>query len=261
VEQLLITGAAGGVGTLLRGEIRGLAEKTRLLDLRQPDAVEADEVMLGDVANLAVARRAVAGCDACVHLAAIPVEAPFDQILHANIQGTWALFEAARLEGCERIVFATTNHVTGFYPVTQRIGPSDPVRPDTYYGVSKVFGEALGRLYHDKFGLRVACIRIGTAIPRPVDERHLSTWLSPGDLGRLVTACLTSPDLGFAIVYGASANRRGWWDLEPGRKLGYVPQDDAEIYASDVEPMAPYRFQGGDTYTGPDSTPNPPIPA
>jgi uronate dehydrogenase len=255
VERLLITGAAGGVGTLLRQEIRGLAAKTRLLDLRQPDAVDNEEVMLGDVADLAIARRAIAGCDACVHLAAISVEAPFDQILRANIQGTWALFEAARLEGCERIVFATTNHVTGFYPVTQRIGPSDPVRPDTYYGVSKVFGEGLGRLYHDKFGLRVACIRIGTAIPRPVDERHLSTWLSPGDLGRLVTACLTSPDLGFAIVYGASANRRGWWDLEPGRKLGYEPQDDAEIYANDVEPMAPYRFQGSDDNTAPGSTP------
>jgi uronate dehydrogenase len=255
VERLLITGAAGGVGALLRQEIRGLAAKTRLLDLRQPDAVDNEEVMLGDVADLAIARRAIAGCDACVHLAAISVEAPFDQILHANIQGTWALFEAARLEGCERIVFATTNHVTGFYPVTQRIGPSDPVRPDTYYGVSKVFGEGLGRLYHDKFGLRVACIRIGTAIPRPVDERHLSTWLSPGDLGRLVTACLTSPDLGFAIVYGASANRRGWWDLEPGRKLGYEPQDDAEIYANDVEPMAPYRFQGSDDNTAPGSTP------
>ena len=255
VQRLLITGAAGEVGRLLRGEIRGLAVNTRLLDLRQPDTVEDEEVILGDVADLAVARRAIAGCDACVHLAAIPVEAPFDQILHANIQGTWALFEAARLEGCDRVVFATTNHVTGFYPTTQRIGPSDPVRPDTYYGVSKVFGEALGSLYHDKFGLRVACIRIGTAIPRPVDARHLSTWLSPGDLGRLVTACLTSPDLGFAIVYGASANRRGWWDLEPGRKLGYEPQDDAEVYVNDVEPVAPDRFQGSDAYTGPGSTP------
>lgn len=255
MQQLLITGAAGEVGTLLRGEIRGLAAKTRLLDLRQPDAVVDEEVMLGDVADLSVARRAIAGCDACVHLAAIPVEAPFDQILHANIQGTWALFEAARLEGCKRIVFATTNHVTGFYPTTQRIGPSHPVRPDTYYAVSKVFGEALGSLYHDKFGLRVACLRIGTAIPRPVEERHLSTWLSPGDMGRLVTACLTSPDLGFAIVYGASANHRGWWDLEPGRKLGYEPQDDAEVYANEVESTGSSRFQGSDAYTEPGSTP------
>ena len=255
MQRLLITGAAGEVGTLLRGEIREIAAKTRLLDLRQPEAIDDEEVMLGDVADIAVARSAIAGCDACVHLAAIPVEAPFDEILHANIQGTWALFEAARLEGCERIVFATTNHVTGFYPTTQRIGPSEQVRPDTYYAVSKVFGEALGSLYHDKFGLRVACIRIGTAIPRPVEERHLSTWLSPGDLGRLVTACLTSPDLGFAIVYGASANRRGWWDLEPGRKLGFEPQDDAEVYADEVEPTATSRFQGSDAYTDPGSTP------
>lgn len=121
--------------------------------------------------------------------------------------------------------------------------------------MSKVFGEALGSMYHDKFGLRVACIRIGSALPRPLDERHLSTWISPGDLNRLVKACLTSPDLGFAIVYGASANRRGWWDLEPGRRLGYEPQDDSEVYAADIEPMPPHEFQGGDKFTGPDSTP------
>jgi uronate dehydrogenase len=240
---------------MLLDGVRGLADTTRYIDLKPVNASHNEEVMLGDITDLAVARRAIAGCDACVHLAGIPIEAPFDQLLHANIQGTWAIFEAARLEGCERIVFASSNHVTGFHPIAQRIGPDDKLRPDTYYAVSKVFGEALARLYHDKFGLRVACLRIGSALPRPLDERHLSTWLSPGDLGRLVTACLTSPDLAFAIVYGASANRRGWWDLEPGRRLGYEPLDDAEIYANEVEVMAPYRFQGSDAYTAPDSTP------
>jgi uronate dehydrogenase len=240
---------------MLLDGVRGLADTTRYIDLKPVKASHNEEVMLGDITDLAVARRAMAGCDACVHLAGIPIEAPFDQLLHANIQGTWAIFEAARLEGCERIVFASSNHVTGFHPITQRIGPDDELRPDTYYAVSKVFGEALGRLYHDKFGLQVACLRIGSALPRPLEERHLSTWLSPGDLGRLVTACLTSPDLAFAIVYGASANRRGWWDLEPGRRLGYEPRDDAEIYANEVEATAPYRFQGSDAYTAPDSTP------
>jgi len=170
-----------------------------------------------------------------VHLAAIPVEAPFEEILQANFRGTWAMFEAARLEGCERVVFASSNHASGYLPVADRVGDAAPIRPDTYYGVSKVFGEAIGSLYHDKFRLRVACIRIGTAIPRPLEERHLSTWLSPGDLIRLASACLVSPDLGFAIVYGVSANRRRWWDLEAGRRLGYEPVDDAESYAAEVE--------------------------
>jgi uronate dehydrogenase len=255
MRRLLITGAGGTVGTMLRPGLKGLATHTRLLDLRSLTAEANEEVIVGDVAELAVARRAIAGCDACVHLAAIPVEAPFEEILHANIQGTWSIFEAARREGCERMVFASSNHATGFYPITQRIGPGDVVRPDSYYGVSKVFGEALGSMYHDKFGLRVACVRIGSALPEPVDERNLSTWLSPGDLARLVTACLTAPELGFAIVYGASANRRGWWDLEPGRKLGYEPQDDSEVYATKVQALSPYRFQGGDTFTEPDTTP------
>jgi uronate dehydrogenase len=252
MKRLLITGAAGGVGTMLRAGLHGVADETRLVDLRP---IDGEEVMLGDITDLDFARRAIAGCDACVHLAAIPVEAPFDQILHSNLQGAWTVFEAARLEGCERVVFASSNHATGFYPITRHVRTSDPVRPDTYYGVSKVFGEALGSMYHDKFGLRVACIRIGSARPRPVDERHLSTWLSPGDLVRLVTACLTSPELGFAIVYGVSRNRRGWWDLEPGRRLGFEPRDDSEVYASEVEKIPAYEFQGGEEFTGPGSTP------
>jgi uronate dehydrogenase len=252
MQRLLITGAAGSVASMVREGIRGVADEVRLVDLR---SIEGEEVMVGDLTDLAFARRAIAGCDACVHLAAIPVEAPFDQVLHTNILGAWTVFEAARLESCERIVFASSNHATGFYPITRRVQTSDPVRPDTYYGVSKVFGEALGSMYHDKFRLRVACIRIGSALRRPVDERHLSTWLSPGDLARLVTACLTSPDLGFAIVYGVSRNRRGWWDLEPGRRLGYEPQDDSEVYASEVEKGPGYEFQGGEKFTGPGSTP------
>ncbi len=252
MRRLLITGAAGGVGTMLRAGLHDVADETRLVDLR---SIEGEDVMVGDITDLAFARSAIAGCDACVHLAAIPVEAPFDQILHSNLRGAWTVFEAARLEGCERIVFASSNHATGFYPITRQVTTSDPVRPDTYYGVSKVFGEALGSLYHDKFGLRLACIRIGSALPRPVDERHLSTWLSPGDLARLVTACLTSPDLGFAVVYGVSRNQRGWWDLEPGRRLGYEPQDDSEVYADEVEKIPAYEFQGGVKFTGHGSTP------
>jgi len=255
MKRIVLTGAAGGVGTLLRPALRGVADEVRLVDLKPVDAGAGEVVMTGDLTDLAFARRALADCDACVHLAGIPEEDTFDAMLHSNVRGTWTVFEAARREGCGRVVFASSNHATGFYPIDQRIGPDVLVRPDSYYGVSKVFGEALGSLYHDKFGLRVACLRIGGARPKPVDERDLSIWLSPGDLGRLVVACLTSPELEFAIVYGASRNTRGWWDLEPGRRLGYEPQDDAEVYANEVRRIPPFKFQGGDKFTAPDSTP------
>jgi len=251
----LLTGAAGGVGAMLRHGLHDFAEELRLVDVRPTEAGQGEESMQGDLTDLGFARRAVAGCEACVHLAAIPAEAPFDQILHSNLLGAWTVFEAARLEGCPRIVFASSNHATGFYPVTKRVSPSDPVRPDTYYGASKVFGEALGSLYHDKFGLEVACIRIGSATPRPLDRRHLATWISPGDLTRLVIACLTSPDLGFAIVYGASRNTRGWWDLDPGGRLGYQPEDDSEVYAATIDPGPESEFQGGAQFTAPGTTP------
>ena len=254
--MVLITGAAGTVGSMLVNGLRStFAGKRRLMDLNPIQAEPDEQVIQGDVTDLAVMRQALAGCDACVHLAAIPTEATFDKILHTNIRGTWTVFEAARLEGCRRVVFASSNHATGYYSIYDRLGPDDPARPDSYYGASKLFGEALGSLYHDKFGMSVACVRIGSALPRPLDERHLSTWLSPGDLTRLVIACLTSPQLGFAIVYGASANRRGWWDLEPGRRLGYEPQDDAETFAADVEAGPSSKFQGGSGFTEPGTTP------
>jgi uronate dehydrogenase len=255
IGRLLITGAAGGVGGLLREGLAGFAEELWLLDLKPITPRAGERALQGDVTDLDLMRTAIRGCEACVHLAGIPVEAPFEEILHANLRGTWTVFEAARREGCPRVVFASSNHATGFYPAGERIGPEQPVRPDTYYGVSKVFGEALGSLYHDKFGLRVGCLRIGTAIARPEETRHLSTWLSPGDLGRLVRACLTSPELGFAIVYGVSRNKRGWWDLEPGRRLGYEPEDDAETYAGDVRAEPVGDRQGGPRFTDPETTP------
>src|SRR5919201_1640270 len=175
MNRLLVTGASGTVGGILRDGLRDLANEVRLLDLRPVEPREREIFVQGDVSDLESVRRAIAGCDACVHLAGQPVEAPFEHILNVNIRGTWAVFEAARREGCLRIVFASSNHATGFHKVGDRIGPESPLRPDTYYGVSKAFGEALGRMYHDKFGIPVACLRIGSALPKPQDVRHLST--------------------------------------------------------------------------------------
>ena len=170
--------------------------------------------------------------DATVHLAGIPHEDSFDRILETNVVGTYNVYQAARKQGCPRVVLASSLHVTGFYDASERISPRMPVRPDSFYGVSKACGESLGRLYADKHGLQVVCVRIGTFAERPTALRHLSTWLSR-DAVELFWRCL-APDIGFIVVYGTSATRRGWWDPGPVEQLGYRPMDDAEAWAAEV---------------------------
>ncbi len=134
-----------------------------------------------------------------------------------------------------RIVYASSNHAVGRTPRTERLGADVHARPDTFYGVGKVAAEALLHLYVDRHLIDAVCVRIGSFLDRPTTRRQLSTWLSPGDAVRMFHAALTAPGPGFAVIYGVSANTRGWWDLAPGRALGYHPEDDAEVYAADVE--------------------------
>ena len=246
MDRLLITGAAGGIGQVLREGLRGVAPSLRLMDREPLTAGPSEEVVAGDIRSLDDARRAAAGCDAVVHLAAIADEAPFDPILDVNVRGTYNVMEAARLEGCRRLVFASSNHVIGFHPVGETLTPEAPIQPDSYYGVSKAFGEALARLYHDRHGLDVACLRIGTFAAQPQTERHLSTWLSPRDCVQLFRCCLEASTLGFLVVYGTSANARSWWRSPGWEAIGYRPQDDAEAYADRITEPSSYRFQGGD---------------
>lgn len=253
---MVITGAAGLIGSVLRAGLRDTARTLVLVDKAPLEAGPGEEAVQCDVADLDAVRAAMKGANACVHLAGIASEAPFPDILHANIQGTWAVFEAARREGLERVVFASSNHAAGMYRVGEPVSAETAPKPDTYYGVSKAFGEALGRMFHDKFGLKFACLRIGTVNPadRPENQRHLATWLSHDDTVRLVRACLTSPKLGFDIVYGASANTRGFWDLAPARALGYEPQDDSERFAGEVPEGSVGEYQGG-PFAEPEFTP------
>ena len=209
---------------------RGLGGRLRLLDIRAGEGI--DEV---DLRDLAAVERSFAGVEKVVHLGAIPTEAPFDAILEHNLRGAYNVYEAARRQGVRRVVFASSNHAIGMYPRSERIGADVPVRPDSYYGVSKVFGEALGRLYAEKWGVEVACVRIGSFLERPKDARHLSTWLSHRDGVALFRACLDAP-LQFTVVYGVSRTSRGWWDMTAAQAIGYRPQDDADAFAGDVEP-------------------------
>ncbi|MEV0493561.1 NAD-dependent epimerase/dehydratase family protein [Streptomyces atratus] len=232
-RTVLLTGAAGGLGTLMRGLLPAYGYGLRLLDVAPiegaPDAITAD---LGDQEAL---REAVRGVDAIIHLAGISLESSFDKTLRANIEGTYNLYEAAREEGVRRIVFASSNHAIGYHP---RPRPGDPLipidtprRPDTFYGLSKSFGEDLAQLYWDKHAMETVSVRIGSCFMEPTSVRMLSVWMSPGDGARLFHAALTAEDVGHTVVYGSSDNTRLWWDLTTARSLGYEPQDDSEQYA------------------------------
>lgn len=232
-RTILLTGAAGGLGTLMRGLLPAYGYELRLLDVRpiegEPDAITAD---LGDKKAL---REAVRGVDAVIHLAGISLESSFDKILRANIEGTYNLYEAAREEGVSRVVFASSNHAVGFTPrpvgEDPLIAVDTPRRPDTFYGLSKSFGEDLAQFYWDKHGIETVSVRIGSCFLEPSSVRMLSVWMSPGDGARLFHAALTASAVGHAVVYGSSANTRLWWDLSSARALGYEPQDDSEQYA------------------------------
>jgi uronate dehydrogenase len=252
MKKILITGAAGDVGSHLRRELAG-RYALRLSDIRPvADLSPEEEFIRGDCANLRDMLRVTEGVDAVVHLGGFSVEGPWEVILRANIVGTYQVFEAAHTNGVRRMVFASSNHAVGFYDRDETIDHRVYPRPDSRYGVSKVFGEALGSLYAYKYGMEVVCVRIGNVNPRPMDKRRLSIWLSPRDLAQLVSIAIERPGIRFEIVYGVSANRRGWYDNANAERLGYEPQDDSEGWAEEVlnntipgaDPRTE-KFQGG----------------
>jgi nucleoside-diphosphate-sugar epimerase len=249
---ILITGAAGRIGSMLRSRLARPGRVLRLLDiapLARP-AGPAEESVTASVTDLAALTAACAGAEAVIHLGGIPAEDAWAPILDVNINGTYAVFEAARRAGVPRVVFASSNHAVGFAPRASFPVPDDarPL-PDTYYGVSKAAGEALAALYAHRYGLDAICVRILSCSDRPGDPRALATWLSPDDAGRLFDACLTAHAPGFRVVYGVSANTRGGWvSLDGARALGYEPRDNAEAYAAEV--LAAAGTGGGEGGTG-----------
>jgi uronate dehydrogenase len=258
-QTLLLTGAAGYLGRQLAPGLMPLARRLRVSDLPGPLTVadlpaDADRKPC-DLADGVAVHALLQGVDAIVHLGGVAVEGPWEPILQANIRGLHHLYEAARRQGVKRVVFASSNHVTGCYEQAQTIRPTDPPRPDGNYGLSKHFGEGIASLYWDRYGIETVCLRIGTALPRPPDRRALATWLSLPDLLRLVTAALTRPGVGFLVAYGISANTRRFYDSGAAwERLGYVPQDNAEVFAAEVEhlmqPEGPQRIYQGGAFMG-----------
>jgi uronate dehydrogenase len=249
----LITGAAGDIGGRLRGTLKGVYPMLRLSDVRPLAAAGAgEEVDQTDLTDMVAVERMCEGVDGIVHLGGNSTEASWEVIRDANITGTYNLFEAARRQGVQRIVFATSNHAVGYYRRDQVIDHQVVVRPDSRYGLSKAFGEALGALYADKYGLGVLCVRIGNVGERPIDKRRLAIWISPRDLTQLVRIGLEHADLHFEIVYGVSDNDRSWYDNANAVRLGYEPQDRAEDYAEAVLAAEPTRDPNspGEIYQG-----------
>jgi uronate dehydrogenase len=232
MQRVLLTGAAGGVADLIRPLLRS-EYRLRLSD-RQPigDRVAGEEDVPADLGDLAALRLAVRGMDGIIHLGGYSLETDFQTILAANIVGATNLFEAARLEGVRRIIFASSNHAMGYYPRSETIAADVTVRPDSRYGLSKAYGEALGSLYAYRYGAEVLSIRIGHVLPAPLSIRDLAIWLSPRDLCQLIRIGLTTPNLRHEIVYGMSDNARAWWDGANARRLGYQPQDRSEDHAA-----------------------------
>ena len=238
--RLLLTGASGGLGRVLRPRLARLAETLRVSDIADlGDAAPGEEVQRADLADKAVVLSLLQGVQAVVHLGGVSTEYSFETILPANIVGTYHVYEGARLAGTKRVVFASSNHVIGFYKQSETITPQAPPRPDTYYGLSKAFGENLAQFYFDRYGLETVSLRIGSSFPAPRNRRALSTWLSYDDLERLVFAALTAPVVGHTVIYGMSANRSSWWDNRPASHIGYAPQDSSEPWRAELEAREP----------------------
>jgi uronate dehydrogenase len=254
MERVLITGAAGDIGSRLRLLLKPVYRQIVASDRVRPADLRADETFIpADLTDAAAVEGLCRGIDGIVHLGGKSIEGTWDEILQSNIIGAYNLFEGARKAGVKRIVFASSNHAVGFYSRTTTIPPDVIPRPDSRYGLSKVFGEGLGALYAMKHGIGVTSLRIGNVADAPIDARRLAIWLSPEDLVRLIRIGLERPGIVYEVMYGVSDNARSWYDNSHATALGYAPQSRGEDYAAKVlaaepksgkDPVAEH-YQGG----------------
>ncbi|MCK9695389.1 NAD-dependent epimerase/dehydratase family protein [Pseudomonas syringae] len=253
-NRLLLTGAAGGLGKVLRETLRPYTKVLRLSDIAEmaPAVDGSEEVQVCDLADKNAVHQLVEGVDAIVHFGGVSVERPFEEILGANICGVFHIYEAARRHGVKRVIFASSNHVIGFYKQTETIDAHSPRRPDSYYGLSKSYGEDMASFYFDRYGIETVSIRIGSSFAEPQNRRMMSTWLSFADLTQLIERSLYTPDVGHTVVYGVSDNNTVWWDNRLASKLDYKPKDSSEVFREkvDAQPLSAaddpaMLYQGG----------------
>ena len=238
--RLLLTGAAGNLGRELRPRLKAYCDTLRLSHRAEMgSAGPGEEVVVAALEDKAAMNALLKDVDAVVHMGGVSTEKTWESILGANIVGMVNLYEAARANGVKRIVFASSNHVTGFYRQDEVVSPQDPVRPDGFYGLSKAFGENLAQLYWNKHGIETVSLRIGSSYAEPKDRRMLATWMSFDDTERLIVAALGAPVVGHSIIYGMSDNSTTWWDNTSARHIGYRPQDSSEKYRAAAEARQP----------------------
>ncbi|MGB9988292.1 NAD-dependent epimerase/dehydratase family protein [Massilia sp. SM-13] len=260
-KRLLLTGAAGGLGKILRERIKPWADVVRLSDIGDMGAAqEGEEIMQCDLADKAAVLKLLEGVDAVLHFGGISTENTFEAIMHANIQGTYNIYEAAHRNGVKRLVFASSNHAVGFYKQQEIIDADAPTRPDSMYGLSKVFGEQLSRYYWDRAGIETVCIRIGSSFPEPTNVRMMASWFSYDDLVEALRVSLFTPRVGHTILFGTSDNAVKWWDNRKASHLGFRPKDsssqfahnfpDSGAYPPDDDPVSLY-VGGKFVYDGP----------
>ncbi len=239
-NRILLTGAAGRLGTQLRQGLAPLCRHLRLADVSEIKDIRPNEEALEfDLADMDATIRATEGVDAIVHFGGVSLERPWDSILNGNIRGSYHIYEGARKHGVSRVVYASSVHAIGYHKIEDQIDANAPHRPDGLYGLSKCFVEDLGRLYWDKFAIETAALRIFSSFPEPADRRMLWSWLSFGDCVRLVSASLTAPRVGFTVAHGISNNAVKAVDNRLSAHLGWQPQDSTEAFRAEVETRLP----------------------
>jgi uronate dehydrogenase len=245
-KKVLVTGASGHLGGMLFRSLANLGYKQLIgTDLKKKNIEKNQKFILANLKNLKTITKITKGVYAIVHFGAIPIEDTQSNILQNNIIGTYNLFEAARINKVKKIIFASSNHAIGFHRRTTKLNQFSNQRPDSHYGLSKAFGEELSRFYADKFNIKSMCIRIGSCLRVPEDRRHISTWISYGDLTQLV-------DIGIRHkVYGASKNKKSWWNNSRAYQLGYKPKDSIDKFDTSLLTKNEHKdkmallFQGG----------------
>jgi uronate dehydrogenase len=267
MTKVALSGASGNIGQVLRPALLKIGVALRSAGGRRPltALVPEEDVCNGDLRDTAFVDRLLAGIDVLIHMAGTSVERPLPEVIENNLRALHSVYEGARRHRVRRIVFASSNHAVGMHSVETRLGLDCDLRPDGFYGLSKVWGEAMARMYWDKHGIEGISLRIGTAIEKPTEFRHLSTWLGNDDLVQLITRCITVPNIGYLAAWGVSANTRSYWDNAGAALLGYRPTQNAEDYAGEIlnqpNPLDPVaqRYQGGGfvtiDYTPPEQRP------
>jgi uronate dehydrogenase len=240
MKKLVLTGAAGRLGSYLREPLSRLADELVSSDIVDDlgKLYPGEKYQQADLANFAQIHALLEGADMVVHFGAIGDEAPFETILGPNIIGAYNIWEAAYQHQLQRVIYASSIHAVGMHSRHNNIGTDVPHRPDTFYGLAKCFAEDLGSLYWDKRQLESVCLRI-LSCAQVTSSRALGTWLSYDDLIQLVQRAMDAPTTGFSVVYGVSNNDRAPVCNDNANYLGFKPRDNAEQFAQEILAQEP----------------------